>query len=109
MGRWTLLACRSGLFNLRRARLASRDSSSVSEEELLGVVRSFITLSWLGLFGKGTAGFFASSSSFWTTISKAVLSLEWLGLVGRDLTRGCLGVGLLTSFLVGWVHLRSMF
>ena len=34
-------------------------------------------------------------------MSKAVLSLEWLGLVGRDLTRGCLGVGLLASFLVG--------
>ena len=75
--------------------------SSVSEEELLGVDLIFITLSWLGLFGKGMAGFFASSSSFRTTISKAVLSLEWLGLVGRDLTRGCLGVGLLASFLVG--------
>ena len=37
------------------------------------------------------AGFFASFSSFRTTISKAVLSLEWLGLVGRDLTIGCLG------------------
>ena len=73
-------------------------SSSVSEEELLGVDLIFITLSWLGLFGKGMAGFFASSSSFRTTISKAVLSLE---LVGRDLTRGCLGVGLLASFLVG--------
>ena len=72
MGRDILLAYRSGLFNLWRARLASRVSSSVSEEELLGVVRSFITLSWLGLFGKGTAGFFAISSSFWTTISKAV-------------------------------------
>ena len=85
MGRDILLAYRSGLFNLWRARLASRVSSSVSEEELLGVVRSFITLSWLELFGKGTAGFFASSSSFWITVSKAFLSLEWLGLVGRDL------------------------
>ena len=99
MGRDILLANRSGLFNLWRARLAFRVSSSVSEEELLGVERSFITLSWLGLFGKGTAGFFASSSSFWTTNSKAVLSLEWL--VGRDLEGGCLGVGLLASFLVG--------
>ena len=101
MGRWTLLACLLGLFNLWCALVASRDSFSVSEEELLEVVLSFITLSWLGLFGKGMAGFFASSSSFRTTISKAVLSLEWLGLVGRDLTRGCLGVGLLASFLVG--------
>ena len=50
---------------------------------------SLITLSWLGLFGKGAAGFFASSSSFWTTMSKALLSLEWLGLV-------CLVVGNLT-------------
>ena len=75
--------------------------SSVSEEELLEIDLIFITLSWLWLFGKGMAGFFASSSSFRTTISKAVLSLEWLGLVGRDLTRGCLGVGLLASFLVG--------
>ena len=76
-------------------------SSSVSEEELLEVDLSFITLSWLGLFGKGTAGFFAICSSFWTTNSKAVLSLEWLGLVGGDLALGCLGVGLLASFLVG--------
>ena len=111
MGLDILLAYRSGLFNLWRARLASKVSSSVSEEELLeeellGVVRSFITLSWLGLFGRGTAGFFASPSSFWTTISKAVLSLEWLGLVGRDLTRGCLGVELLASFLVGLDSLK---
>ena len=75
--------------------------SSVSEEELLGVDLSFITLSWLELFGKGMAGCFASSSSFLTTISKADLSLDWLGLVGRDLARCCLGVGLLASFLVG--------
>ena len=75
--------------------------SSVSEEELLEVDLSFITLSWLGLFGKGMAGFFASSSSFWTTMSKALLSLERLGLLGRDLTEGSLGVGLLVSFLVG--------
>ena len=101
MGRWTLLARLLGLFNLWCALVASRDSFSVSEEELLGVVRSLITLSWLELFGKGTAGFFTSSSSFWITVFKAVLSLEWLGLVGRDLTRGCLGVGLLASFLVG--------
>ena len=85
MGRWTLLSCLLGLFNLWCALVACRDSFSVSEEELLGVVRSFITLSWLGLFGKGMAGFFASSSSFWITVSKALLSLEWLGLVGRDL------------------------
>ena len=75
--------------------------SSVSEEELLGVDLSFITLSWLGLFGNGAAGFFARSSSFWTTSSKAIWSLEWLGLVGRDLEGGYLGVGLLASFLVG--------
>ena len=81
--------------------MASRDSFSVSEEELLEVVRILITLSWLELLGKGMAGFFASLSSFWTTISKAFLSLGWLGLVGRDLTGGCLGVGLLVSFLVG--------
>ena len=80
--------------------------SSVSEEELLEVDLIFITLSWLGLFGKGMAGFFASSSSFRTTISKAVLSLERLGLVGRDLARGCLGVELLSSFLVGLGLLR---
>ena len=61
MGRDILLAYLSGLFNLWHALLASRVSSSVSEEELLGVVLSFITLSWLGLFGKGMAGFFASS------------------------------------------------
>ena len=97
MGRWTLLACLLGLFNLWCALVASRDSFSVSEEELLGVLRSFITLSWLGLLGKGMAGFFARSSSFRTTISKAVLSLEWLGLVGKDLARGCLGVGLLEA------------
>ena len=108
MGLDILLAYRSGLFNLWCARLASRVSSSVSEEELLGVVRVFITLSWLGLFGKGTVGFFASSSSFWTTNSKAVLSLEWLGLVGRDLTMGCLGVGLLASFLVGLSLLEGL-
>ena len=76
MGRDILLAYRTGLFNLWLARLASKVSSSVSEEELLGVVRSFITLSWLGLFGKGIAGFLASSSSFWATMSKALLSLE---------------------------------
>ena len=81
--------------------MASRDSSSVSEEELLEVVRIFSTLSWLVHFGKETAGFFASSSSFWATISKAVLSLGWLGLVAGDLTRGYLGLGLLTVFLVG--------
>ena len=80
--------------------MASRDSSSVSEEELLEVLRIFSTLSWLVCFGKETAGLFASSSSFWATISKAVLSLGWLGLVAGDLTRGCLGVGLLTKFLV---------
>ena len=74
--------------------MASRDSSSVSEEELLGVVLILSTLSWLG-----TTGFFASSSSFWATISKAVLSLGWLGLVAEDLTRGYLGVGLLTISL----------
>ena len=85
MGRWTLLACLLGLLNLWRALVASRDSFSVSEEELLEIVWSFITLSWLGLLGKGMAGFFASSSSFWTTMSKALLSLGWLGLVGRDL------------------------
>ena len=71
------------------------------EEELLGVVRIFSTLSWLVQFGKGMTSFFASSSSFWATISKAILSLGWLGLVAGDLTRGCLGVGLLTIFLVG--------
>ena len=71
--------------------------SSVSEEELLGVDLSFITLSWLGLLGKEMAGFFARSPSFWTTISKADVSLDWLGLLGRDLTRGCLGVGLLAT------------
>ena len=75
--------------------------SSVSEEELLAVDLIFITLSWLWLFGKGMAGFFARSSSFLTTISKAVLSLDWLGLLGRDLTGCCLGVELLASFLVG--------
>ena len=101
MGRWTLLACLLGLFNLWCAFVASRDSFSVSEEELLGVARIFITLSWLGLFGKGTAGSFASFSSFWTTMSKALLFLEWLGLVGRDLSQGCLGVGLLAFFLIG--------
>ena len=67
--------------------LTFKISSSVSDEELLDVDLSFITLSWLGLFGKEAAGFFASSSSFWATTSKAVLSLEWLGLVGRDLTQ----------------------
>ena len=70
MGRDILLAYRSGLFNLWRALLAFKvsltfeTSSSVSEEELVGVDLIFITLSWLGLFGKGAAGFFASSSSF---------------------------------------------
>ena len=88
MGRWTRLACLLGLFNLWCALVASKDSFSVSEEELLGVVRSFITLSWLELFGNETTGFFAIFPSFLTTISKAVLSLEWLGLVGRDLARG---------------------
>ena len=79
MGRWTLLACLSGLFNLRRLHLASRDSSFVSEEELLEVVWVFNTLSWLVYFVKETAGLFASSSSFWATISKAVQtsSGEW--------------------------------
>ena len=86
IGRWTLLVCLLGLFNLWYALVASRDSFSVSEEELLEVVRILITLSWLELLGKGMAGFFASSSSFWTTMSKALLSLEWWGLVGRDLT-----------------------
>ena len=74
MGRWTLLACLSGLFNLRRLHLASRDSSSVSEEELLEVVRIFNTLSWLVHFVKETVSFFVSASSFCATISKAVLS-----------------------------------
>ena len=79
MGRWTLLACLLGLFNLWCALVASRDSfsvSEVSEEELLGVLRSFITFSWLGLFGKGTAGFFASSSSFALLGRDQIL---WLG------------------------------
>ena len=74
----------------------------MSEEELLEVDLIFITLSWLGLFGEGMGDFFASFLSFWTTISKDILSLEWLGLVGRDLARGCLGVGLLASFLIGF-------
>ena len=85
MGRWTLLACLLGLFILWCALVASRDSFSVSEEELLEVVQSLITLSWLELLGK----------------RMAFLFLEWLGLVGSDLTRDCLVVGLLASFLVG--------
>ena len=88
MGEDTFLVCFLAS-NFWRAFLAFKVSltfeifSSVSEEELLGVDLSFITLSWLGLFGKGAAGFFASSSSFWTTISKADVSLDWLGLLGK--------------------------
>ena len=70
MGRWTLLACLLGLFNLWCALVASRDSFSVSEEELLGVLRSFITLSWLGLLGKGMA-----SRGGWLDLTTSLVAL----------------------------------